>query len=35
MKNHLNPERSFSFTFYFYYPIFRREARAPGEGQAA
>lgn len=34
MQTHLNPERSFSFGFYFYYPIFRRDARAPGEGQA-
>jgi hypothetical protein len=35
MKTHLNPECSFSFSFYFYYPVYRREARVPGEGQAA
>ena len=35
MKTHLNRERSFSFSSYYYYPSFRREARAPGEGQAA
>ena len=35
MKTHLNLGRSFSFSIYFYYPIYRREVRAPGEGQAA
>jgi hypothetical protein len=35
MKTNCNPERSFSFSLYFYYPVYRREARVPGEGQAA
>jgi hypothetical protein len=35
MKTNQNLERSFSFSFYFYYPSYRREVRAPGEGQAA
>jgi hypothetical protein len=35
MKTYLNLERSISFSIYFYYPSDRREARAPGEGQAA
>lgn len=35
VKMHLNPERRFSFSSYFYYPSYRREARAPGEGQTA
>ncbi len=35
MKTHPNLERSLSFSIYFYYPSYRREARAPGEGQAA
>ncbi len=34
MNTDRNPERSFSFSSY-YYPSFRREARVPGEGQAA
>jgi hypothetical protein len=34
MQTH-NLGRSFSFSSYCYYPVYRREARAPGEGQAA
>lgn len=34
MTNLPNLERSFSFSRYYYYPSFRRDARAPGEGQA-
>ena len=35
MKTHMNLGRNFSFRIYFYYPSYRREARAPGVGQAA
>lgn len=35
MKTHLNLSRNFSFSIDFYYPSYRREVRAPGEGQAA
>lgn len=34
MKTHQDLERSFSFSIYFYYPSYRRVARAPGEGQS-
>jgi hypothetical protein len=34
MNTNCNPERSFSFSSYYYFPSFRREARAPGERQA-
>ena len=34
MKTHMNLGRNFSFSIYFYYPSYRREARAPGVGQA-
>lgn len=33
MTNLPNPERSFSFSRYYYYPSFRRDARALGGGQ--
>jgi len=35
MKTHMNLGRNFSFGIYFYYPSYRREARAPEVGQAA
>ena len=35
MKTHMNLGRNFSFSIYFYYPSYRREARAPEVGQAA